>query len=401
MKFLISALLASAASAAFYRVSEPVADSYIVKFKDDAPEAVVSAHKKLAATNDATVEREWTIGNFRGYSVSIKDKALLSKIEQMPEVEWVEENGVVRISEEAPQDASCTSQQGSTWGITRTSVKKLDPTSEYSYVDTADGSGVTVYVIDTGIYIEHSEFAGRASWGTNTVGDGQDKDGNGHGTHCAGTIAGGTYGMAKKAKLVAVKVLSASGSGTMDGVIKGIEWAAKNRQGPAVGSMSLGGGKNTALNTAVASAVDSGLIMVVAAGNDNGQACTKSPASAPEAITVAASDNKDVKASFSNYGKCVDLYAPGVAVTSSWIGSPTAINTISGTSMACPHVAGQVAKYLETTPKAKGDDAKAWLVSQALQGVIDKNPIDTPNLLLFGDCNTFGKSSNATIPVYY
>jgi len=286
-------------------------------------------------------------------------------------------------------------KKGATWGITRTSEKALNPDGLYKYVDTADGTGVTVYVIDTGIYIQNVEFENRATWGTNTV-DSKTTDGNGHGTHCAGTIGGKTYGMAKQAKLVAVKVLSDSGSGSNAGVISGINWAVNNKKGPSVGSMSLGGGKAATMNSAVTSATEQGLIMVVAAGNDNANACNYSPASTPEAITVAASDNKDTKATFSNHGTCVHVYAPGVAITSAWIGGTSAVNTISGTSMACPHVAGQVAKYLETQPNAKASVAKAFITSNAQQGLVKNNPGNTPNLLMFADCSTFSGLTNQT-----
>jgi len=346
------------------------------------------------------LDRHWSFGEFKGYAASIKDKNLVAKLEQMPEVEWVEEDGVMRINEEevSAPEATCTTQKGATWGITRTSEKALNPDGLYTYVDTADGSGVTVYVIDTGIYIQNVDFGGRATWGTNTV-DQKTTDGNGHGTHCAGTIGGTAYGMAKKTRLVAVKVLSDSGSGSTAGVISGIEWAAKDKKGPAVGSMSLGGGKSPTMNAAVTSATSQGLIMVVAAGNDNANACNYSPASTPEAITVAASDNKDTKATFSNYGTCVHLFAPGVAITSTWIGSPTAINTISGTSMACPHVAGQVAKYLEVDPSAGPAVAKAWILEVAQAGLIKSIPAipKTPNLLLFADCKSFGGFTNETV----
>jgi len=288
--------------------------------------------------------------------------------------------------------------KGGDFGITRTSEALLNPDGLYSYPDTADGRGVTVYVIDTGIYIGHNEFGGRAVWGTNTI-DSKTTDGHGHGTHCAGTVGGTTYGMAKNVKLVAVKVLSDQGSGSTQGVIDGISWSVRNRVGPAVGSMSLGGGKSAAMNSAVANAVNQGLLMVVAAGNDNRDACNYSPASAPEAITVAASDNRDTKATFSNFGTCVDLFAPGVAVTASWIGSPSAINTISGTSMACPHVSGQVAKFLETFPDADADVAKMWLESNSLKGIIKNIPAapKTNNFLLFADCSTFDRFNNETV----
>jgi cerevisin/serine protease len=397
MKFFVSLLLASA-SATYHQAAEPISDSYLIKFKKDTPEAVIVEHKNLAKSNSVILSRDWDFGDFKGYAASIKDKDLISKIEQMPEVEWVEEDGVMRTNddEQVSSEAACVVQKGATWGIVRTVDKALNPDGQYKYADTADGSGVTVYVIDTGIYVGHSEFAGRATWGTNTV-DKATTDGNGHGTHCAGTIAGATYGMAKKAKLVAVKVLSDSGSGSTAGVIDGIQWAVKRVAGPSVGSMSLGGGKSPTMNDAIGSATGQNLIMVVAAGNDNKDACNYSPASSPDAITVAASDNTDTKATFSNFGKCVHLWGPGVAITSSWIGNPTSINTISGTSMACPHVAGQVAKFLETEPLAKAPVVKAWVTSIAQQGTIKKNPLLTPNLLLFGDCKSFGGLTNETL----
>jgi subtilisin family serine protease len=395
MKSVISLLVASA-SATYHRASEPIADSYLIKFKEDTPEEAIVAHKNLAKSNNAIVERDWSFGPFKGYAASIKDKNLVSKIEQMPEVEWVEEDGVVRINDEETPSEACGTQTGATWGITRTSEQKLDPNGLYKYA--ADGTGVTVYVIDTGIYIQHVEFGGRAIWGTNTV-DSKVTDGNGHGTHCAGTIGGTTYGMAKKAKLVAVKVLSDAGSGSTAGVVSGIEWSVKNRVGPAAGSMSLGGSFSASMNAAITSAVSQGLVMVVAAGNDNKNACNYSPASSPDAITVAASDNKDTKATFSNFGDCVHLWAPGVSITSAWIGSTTSINTISGTSMACPHVAGQVAKFLQNDPTAKAPEAKAWLVKYAQQGLIKNIPAvpKTPNLLLFANCDTPPSLTNETI----
>jgi len=388
-------LLASV-SATFHQASEPIADSYLIKFWKDTPEEIINEHKNLAESNSATVKSHWSYGNFKGYAATIKDKSLISKIEQMPEVEWVEEDGVMRINEE-PEDA-CVTQRGATWGITRTSEKVLNPSGLYNYPDGANGKGVTVYVIDTGIYLANVEFGGRATWGTNTV-DSSTTDGNGHGTHCAGTIGGTVYGMAKGTKLVAVKVLSDSGSGSTQSVISGIQWAVRAKAGPSVGSMSLGGGKSATLNSAVADATNQGLIMVVAAGNDNKNACNYSPASTPEAITVAASDNKDNKATFSNFGNCVHLFGPGVGITSAWIGGTTATNTISGTSMACPHVAGEVAKFLETDPGASAAVAKAWVTSSAQQGLVKNIPATppTPNRLLFADCATFGHLTNETI----
>jgi len=395
MKFVLSCLLASA-SATYYSASEPIADSYLIKFKKDTPEEIINEHKTLAKSNSALLQRHWSFGVFKGYAASIKDKELVAKIEQMPEVEWVEEDGVVRINDEGNSENACVQQEGAMWGLARTSERALNPDGIYSYTDGANGKGVTAYVLDTGIYLQNVEFEGRAVWGTNTV-DSTITDGHGHGTHCAGTIGGLLYGMAKGVKLVAVKVLSDSGSGSTAGVISGIEWAVKDKSGPALGSMSLGGGYSATMNAAVTTAVSEGLIMVVAAGNDNRDACNYSPASTPEAITVAASDNRDIKASFSNYGECVHLFAPGVSITSAWKGSPSATNTISGTSMACPHVAGQVAKFLETDPEANGAVAKAWVTSNAQEDVFRTVPVGTPNLLLFADCHTFGGLTNETI----
>jgi subtilisin family serine protease len=396
MKLVLSSLLLASSWATFYQAEEPIPDSYLIKFKKGTPEAVIAEHKSLAQSNNVVMERQWDFGDFQGYAASISDKALLTKIEQMPEVEWVEEDGVVRVSEE--EEATCITQTGATWGITRTSETVLNPSGLYKYTDTADGSGVTVYVIDTGIYLENVDFQGRASWGTNTV-DQAKTDGNGHGTHCASTIGGRTYGMAKNVRLVAVKVLTDAGSGSTAAVISGVEWASKARVGPGVGSMSLGGGFSATMNAAVTSATNTGLVMVVAAGNENTNACTRSPASTPEAITVAASDNRDTKATFSNYGTCVHLWAPGVSITAAWIGSTTSINTISGTSMACPHVAGQVAKFLETSPTSTAAQAKAWVVSKAQEGLIKNIPLNprSPNLLLFADCKTFGGLANETV----
>jgi len=399
MKFVLSCLLASA-SATYYSAAEPIADSYLIKFKKDTPEEIINEHKILAQSNNALLQRHWSIGAFKGYAASIKDKELVAKIEQMPEVDWVEEDGVVRINDEVKSEDACVTQQGATWGICRTSERLLNTDGLYLYPDSANGKNVNVYVLDTGIYLQNVEFGGRATWGTNTV-DSTTTDGHGHGTHCAGTIGGTVYGMAKGVSLIAVKVLSDQGSGSTAGVISGVDWAVadrRNKNKAGVGSMSLGGSYSATMNAAVTNAVSEGLIMVVAAGNDNKNACNYSPASTPEAITVAASDNRDHKASFSNFGNCVHLFAPGVGITSAWKGSPSAINTISGTSMACPHVAGQVAKYLETNTHATGAVARAWIISSSQQDVIKTSlPAGTPNQLLFADCHTFDGLTNATV----
>jgi len=273
------------------------------------------------------------------------------------------------------------------WGIDRLDQKNLPLDQAYHFRVLA--GGVNVYVVDTGVNAEHIEFGGRAVFDGNYAGDGKDTDCNGHGTHCASTIAGTTVGVAKEAKIFGVKVLNCGGSGTWSGVISGIEHvvqkhiASSNKK--TVISMSLGGGKNIALNAAVEAAWLAGITVVVAAGNDNADACNYSPASAPSVITVAASDNKDTSAYFTNWGKCTDIYAPGVNIYAAWIGGTNKYNTISGTSMATPHVAGVSALLLGSGAAAKPAEVKAKLVANGTPSVLKNVPANTPNILLFHD----------------
>jgi len=288
--------------------------------------------------------------------------------------------------------------------------------NKYLYTEEG-GEGVDAYVIDTGTNTEHVDFEGRAHWGK-TIPDGDaDEDGNGHGTHCSGTIGGKKYGVAKKANIYAVKVLRSNGSGSMADVVKGVEFAAESHQSQveavkngkrkgfkgSVANMSLGGGKTSALDAAVNAAVKAGVHFAVAAGNDNADACKYSPAAAELPLTVGASDLNDDRAYFSNYGKCTDIFGPGVSIQSTWIGSPYAINTISGTSMASPHLCGLLAYYLSLAPAGDSEFAvspispkelKKTLVSVATEGALNGLPdSDTPNLLAWngGGCNNFSK----------
>jgi subtilisin family serine protease len=271
-------------------------------------------------------------------------------------------------------------QTGATWGLVRIDERDLNLDGRYSYDDHADGTGVTAYILDTGIRITNLDFGGRASWGTNTV-DTVNTDENGHGTHVAGTVGGTTYGVAKNVRLVAVKVLNKFGSGTFSGIIAGIDWVVAHRNGPAVINMSLGGGKTQAVNDAVENAIKARVTVVVAAGNNNANACNYSPASAPNAVTVGASDSLDRKATFSNWGECVDLFAPGVGITSDWIGSNVAINTINGTSMASPHVAGLAAMELELNPSATAGEVETEINREATRDRVTNLPTGTRNLL--------------------
>lgn len=268
------------------------------------------------------------------------------------------------------------------WGLDRIDQADTQGDKKYKYPDSA-GEGVTAYVIDTGVHISHKDFGGRASYGFNAI-DGSDKaeDDNGHGTHVSGTIAGEKHGVAKKAKIVAVKVLDGQGSGTTEQVVAGIDWVTKNHKGPSVANMSLGGGVDEALDAAVKKAIDSGVTFGVAAGNESSDAGQSSPARVKEAITVASSTNKDEQSDFSNFGKVVDLYAPGSDITSDWNNSDDATKTISGTSMATPHVVGAAAVYLAGHKDAKPADVEKALTDGATADKISNPSQGTPNKLL-------------------
>jgi cerevisin len=300
------------------------------------------------------------------------------------------------------------------WGLARISHRdrlSLGTYNKYLYSG-GGGKGVDVYVIDTGTNVDHVDFEGRASWGKTIPSNDEDEDGNGHGTHCSGIVAGKRYGVAKKANVYAVKVLRSNGSGSMSDVVKGVEWAAirhtkevaaakkGKRKGfkGSVANMSLGGGKSPTLNRAVNAAVDVGLHFAVAAGNDNADSCNYSPAGAEKAVTVGASTLTDSRAYFSNFGKCNDIFAPGLNIKSTWIGSKHAVNTISGTSMASPHIAGLLAYFVSLQPSKDSDygiaeispeKLKKNLISIGTSGALSDVPGDTTNvciLYLFLSC---------------
>ncbi|MFF5935668.1 S8 family peptidase [Streptomyces sp. NPDC012508] len=312
----------------------------------------------------------------KGFSASMS-QARAAALASDPRVAYVEQNATVRMADTQP---------GATWGLDRIDQRDLPLSTTYRYDTTA--SNVTAYIIDTGIRTSHSEFGGRATVGTDTVGGGQNgQDCQGHGTHVAGTVGGAKYGVAKGAKLVAVRVLDCNGSGTTAGVIAGVDWVTANAVKPAVANMSLGGGANTSLDDAVKRSIASGVTYAVAAGNGNflglpARACNYSPARVTEAITVGATDSADKRASFSNYGTCVDLFAPGVSITSAWKDGDTATNTISGTSMATPHTAGAAALYLSANPTATPAQVSTALVNNATDGKVGNPLSGSPNKLL-------------------
>lgn len=297
----------------------------------------------------------------------------LNALRNNPAVAYVEEDAVVTLDATQTMDAN-----GDPWGLDRIDQRNLPLSRTYTYNST--GAGVRAYIIDTGLQANHPQFGSRAQNVYDALG-GNGADCNGHGTHVGGTVAGSTYGVAKGAYLRGVRVLGCNGSGSTSGIIAAIDWVRLNAIKPAVANMSLGGSYSSSLNTAVTNLANSGVFVAVAAGNSNANACNASPASAAAAYTVAASDRTDTKASFSNYGSCVDGYAPGVAIKSAWLSS--GVNTINGTSMASPHVAGVAALYKATYGDASSATISSWLNSNATANVIKSNVTGTPNRLLY------------------
>ena len=303
-----------------------------------------------------------------GFSASL-NQGQLTALQHNPNVEYIEQDQVAEAT---------TTQSNATWGLDRIDQRSRPLNGTYVYTRTA--SNVYAYIIDTGIYTGHSQFGGRASNVYDAFG-GSGADCNGHGTHVAGTVGGSTHGVAKAVRLRGVRVLDCNGSGSFSGIIAGIDWVRLNRVNPAVANLSLGGGYSSSLNTAVTNLANSGVFVAVAAGNENQNACNVSPASAPAVTTVAASTSTDARASYSNYGSCVDLYAPGSSITSTWSNGGT--STISGTSMASPHVAGVAALYKSGSTSASQSTIDSWIKNNSTTNVITGNPSGTPNRLLY------------------
>ncbi|WP_436494798.1 proprotein convertase P-domain-containing protein [Actinokineospora sp. HUAS TT18] len=353
-------------------VAEAVPDSYVVVLNDSASPraAAASTAAGLAGKYGGAVTAAWghALNGFAAKMSASQARRLAAD----PKVAFVQQDQVLRVADVQPNPPS--------WGLDRIDQRDLPLDQSYTY-DTA-ASNVRAYILDTGIRITHSTFGGRATWGTNTV-DSNNTDCHGHGTHVAGTVGGSQYGVAKGVPLIAVKVLNCQGSGTTAGVVNGVDWVTQNAVKPAVANMSLGGGADAALDTAVRNSIASGVTYSLASGNSSANACNSSPARVAEGITVNASDSADRAASFTNFGTCTDIFAPGVGITSAWMTNDTATNTISGTSMAAPHVAGAAALWLATHPNDSPAAVATALVNNSTPNKITNPGTGSPNRLLY------------------
>jgi len=368
---------------------EVIPGQYIVVLNDDlvTSASVTAIAAEMAATYGGELLQTYDAA-LNGFAVKFaleRSATAVAGLSQDERVELVEQDTTVTISD---ADAVDTTQTGATWGLDRIDQRNWPLNSTFVYNKT--GAGVRVYIIDTGINTAHTEFGGRApiNIGYDAI-DGSlpAADCHGHGTHVAGTVGGSTYGVAKGVTLYAVRVLNCSGSGSNSQVIAGINWVTSqrnaNRNIPAVANMSLGGSASSALDAAVQNSINAGVTYAIAAGNSNANACNYSPARVGAAITVGASTSTDSRASYSNWGTCLDLFAPGSSITSAWYTSNSATAVLSGTSMATPHVAGVVALYLQGNTGASPSAVASALLSNATPGVVTSKGTGSPNRLLF------------------
>jgi subtilisin family serine protease len=377
-RIALVAAVAAATLAALGATSTAASDraSYIVVLRDSVANPAQVAQQQ-AARFGGTVTHVYLYA-LKGYSLTLPSAAV-SRLAQEPNVSYVEPDGVMTAD---------TTQTGATWGIDRIDQRSLPLSGTFTYF--ATGSGVKAYIIDTGIRYTHTQFGGRAIKGVDEVtSGGSASDCNGHGTHVSGTVGGSTYGVAKAVTLVSVRVLGCNGSGSTSGVIAGVDWVTGNHLAgqSAVANMSLGGGASSSLDTAVNNSINDGVSYAIAAGNGDifgnpQNACNFSPARVAAAMTISATDRTDTKASWANYGSCVDWFAPGVSITSAWYTSDTATNTISGTSMATPHTTGVAAQYLQGHPGSSPATVRSALYNLTTKSIV-KSSNTANNHLLF------------------
>jgi len=364
---------------------------YIVRYHENSTLDAVQKHWALLKDIGIDFIATYNIEDiYKGFAAKLSDE-VVKVLQVHPMVAEMALDCLMYTQETLDNQQSCggTDTTAASWGLARTShYGSISGGMNNHYSHGLNGGSLTyVYVVDTGVYVNHRDFGGRATFGANFAG-GSNNDGNGHGTHCAGTIGGSTFGIAKGARLVGVKVLSDSGSGSISGIISGIQWCTSNynNQQPAnshgVISMSLGGPTGSTMQSAIRAAKSAGLVVVVAAGNSNANACSSYPAAYPECITVASSDAYDYRSSFSNYGTCCKIFAPGTGITSTWNDGSTAV--LSGTSMACPHVAGQAAVLLSAGVASASVESR--LRADGNQGLITSPGAGSPNILLYNGC---------------
>jgi subtilisin family serine protease len=352
--------------------SQPIPGRYIVVLKSQVTNPAATAAALVAAAGPGAQLHHSYRNTIKGFAATLPDVAVQA-LQRNPVVDFVEQDQTVSL---------VTTQNNATWGLDRIDQADRPLSGTYDYLST--GEGVHAFIIDTGILSSHVEFGTRVLPGYTAIADGRGtEDCNGHGTHVAGTVGGTTWGVAKAVSLVPVRVLNCRGSGTWSGVIAGVDWVAASPLRPAVANMSLGGGYSASVNSAVAGAATKGVTTVVAAGNSDADACSYSPASEASAITVGATTAADARSSYSNWGTCLDLFAPGSSITSAWNTSPTATNTISGTSMASPHVAGAAALVLQGNQTASPAAISDFLVKYASAGKVSSPGTGSPNGLVY------------------
>jgi aqualysin 1 len=374
-------------------VEEPIPGQYIVTMADSgvgrlSDAALDTAVARLSA--DFGFTRGMQLRVINAFVASGLDDADVAALRADPRVAHVEQDRLLQVD--------ATTQSNPVWGLDRIDQRPLPLDKGFTYVGT--GAGVTVYVVDTGIRSTHQEFEGRVLPGFTAINDGEGtEDCHSHGTHVAGTIGGRTYGVAKSVQLVPVRVMNCSGSGSISGVVAGLDWIAQHRRGPAVANLSIGGSTSTSLDNAVGKLVASGVTVVVSAGNSGDDACLQSPARVREAITVGATTSSDSRASYSNFGPCVDVFAPGSSIVSASHGSDTATSTKSGTSMAAPHTAGAAALVLGNVPSADPATVMRTLVDDATTGVLKSIGTGSPDRLLHAALRSDGSAGDpATEP---